>query len=163
MRLLGALCSACACMLFGVMRYTKMKEDWEQLQSYLPALKKLDAGLQFSACPLPQMLKNCAPDNRHYLHKLGETMEQAGALSVQEIFEKAGTPPRLSANMQKALLQWLESLTLPDPQYRQNVMNHTLALWENETDNAREKLMRQGSLAIRLSLLAGCALFILLC
>lgn len=162
-RLLGALCSACACMLFGVMQYTKMKEDWEQLQSYLPALKKLDAGLQFSAHPLPQMLKDCAPDEHHYLHKLGETMEQSGALSVQEIFEKAGTPSSLAPDMQQALLEWLESLLLPDPKYRQKVMDHTLALWEEKTNNAQEKLKSRGALVIRLSLLGGCALFIMLC
>lgn len=162
-RLLGALCSACACMLFGLLRYTRMKESWDQLQSYLPALKKLDAGLQFSARPLPRMLKDCAPDKGHYLHRLGETMEHSGALSVQELFEKAGAPPALSPDMQQTLLQWLESLTLPDPQYRQKAMDHTLSRWEEATNNAREKLIRQGSLAIRLSLLGGCALFILLC
>ena len=162
-RLLGALCSACACMLFGLLRYTKMKESWEQLQSYLPSLKKLDTGLQFSSRPLPDMLKNCAPDDQHYLHRLGETMEQAGTLSVQEIFDKAGSPPLLSPGMQQTLLQWLESLMLPDPQYRQKAMDHTIALWEEETEKAREKLMQRGSLAIRLSLLGGCALFILLC
>lgn len=162
-RLLGALCSACACMIFGILRYTKMKERWEQLQSYLPALKKLDAGLQFSVRPLPDMLKTCAPDENHYLHKLGEVMEQSGSLSVQEIFDKTGVPPLLSPDMHKTLQQWLESLMLPDPQYRQKAMDHTIALWEEETEKARERLMHKGLLYIRLSLLAGCALFILLC
>lgn len=162
-RLMGAMCSACACMLWGMIRYTRMKERWEQLQSYLPALKKLDEGLLFSSRPLPQMLKNCAPDKMHYLYKLGETMEQSGALSMQAILEKAGEPPLLSPDMQQVLLQWLESLLLPDPIYRRKAMDHTLERWEAETNNARERLIHQGALAIRLSLLAGCALFILLC
>lgn len=162
-RLLGALCGACACMLWGVMRYVRMKEAWEQLHSYLPALKKLDAGLQFSARPLPELMKSCAPGPEHYLYKLGETMEQSGALSIHDIFTKAGAAPLLSSQMQQVLLQWLESLLLPDPVFRQKAMDHTLSLWENEAEKAREKLMRQGALSIRLSLLGGCALFIMLC
>lgn len=150
-------------MLFGMLQYTRMKERWEQMQSYLPALKKLDAGLRFSARPLPQMLKDCAPGENHYLYKLGETMEQCGALSVQEIFDKTGVPPLLSSDMRKTLLAWLESLMLPDARYRQKAMDHTLSLWEEETEKARNKLMQKGLLLIRLSLLAGCALFILLC
>ena len=161
-RLPGALCGACACMLLGVMRYMRLKDTWEQLNSFLHALKKLDAGLQFSSCPLPELIKSSAPGREHYLYKLGETMEQSGPISMKDICKKAGMPP-LSPTMQQVLLQWLESLLLPDPGFRQKAMENTLTLWENETEKAGERLMRRGTLAIRLSLTGGCALFIILC
>lgn len=160
---MGALCSACACMLFGCIRYQQMKTRADQLASYLLPLRKLAAGLSFSSASLPAQLQSCVPDTAHYLYKLGRTMENAGAASMESILETTGTPPLIPPHMQQILQQWLESLLLPDPLWRQKAMEHTLLLWEEETAKARDALNRKGTLSIRLSLLGGCALFILFC
>lgn len=162
MRLLGAMSCACACMLYGCMRYRRHKGYADMMASFLQALQKLNISLQLSALPLPRQLMDCAPNEKHYLHRLGSLLEKSAA-PPREIMGTIPYPPLLPAGMQAALLRMMESFQWPLPALRQKAMDHILLLWEQETNAALDRLHRLGKLTIQLSVLGGCALFILFC
>lgn len=162
MRLLGALCCACACMVYGFMRYNAYKNDADALKDYLTAFQKMAADLHFSSPPLPLLLQKNAPDNQHYLYRLGEKMENAGALPLDDIMEMAGQPP-LKKEMQLCLRQLLEGLHAPQPAWQQKAMEEIILRFRQAEEAARQDLQVKGKLSLQLSILAGCALFILIC
>lgn len=162
-RLISALCGACACLLFGCIRYQRCKAGAACTEEFLLALEKLDISLQLSSLPLPDQLKNCAPDEHHYLYLLGEEMERSAALPMAAIMERVCFPPQLSQEMQPVLLQLMEHLLLPLEDAREHAVRRALSLWEKDVEDKKAHLQVKGKLSVQLSVLGGCALFILLC
>lgn len=159
-RLVAALCAACACMVYGCIRWQGLKDALDTRKTFLAGLEKMETQLRYSAPPLPLLLMQAAPDDAHYFFRLGRAMEMGGALPVGVLMENAGPLP---SGLKEPLEKLVEALVAPGADMRLACLEHTRHYLEKETEKARERLANKGKLCLQLSLLGGCALFLLIC
>lgn len=162
-RTTGALCCALAVMLYGCMRQRALQARLHCLEEYGQALQRMQQSLRFSLPSLPRLIMECAPDEQHYLFRLGHTLSQSGALPLPVVMEKTGEDPFLSAPLRHTLLQMMEGLLSPGADVQNAALSNALAAFSQETEEAKKALEQKGKLWLQLSVLGACALFILLC
>ncbi len=155
--------AACICMLMGLMQKNRLCQQEREAAAFARALESLLLALQLSSAPLPLMLRECAPEEGHFFHRLGCLMEEQPALSPKALLDRLSPPPCLPKDMAASLVPLLECLSLPRVQEQQQIMGDILTLWKREAESAREIARQKGRLTVKLGLLGGCALFILLC
>lgn len=149
-------------MTFGCMRWQQMKQALDMQKSFLQALEKMDGLLQFSSPSLPRLLMESAPDECHYFYRLGREMAASGALPISEVLERTGPCP-LSAALQEKMEKLIHSLMCPGEEFRLSALKATLHAFEKATEEAGHAFETKGKLTLQLSLISGCALFLLLC
>ena len=157
----GLLCALC-CTTFGLSYCHTCRENARQAKMMLEALEKMALQLRINLCSLPQLLKSCAPSEEHFLHRLAQEAEENPALPPALLTEKAAPLP-VSRNLEGALFRLLETLWGPDAELQKKVLEETLSVFRKESAGLQETADKKGPLFLQLSLLAGCALFILLC
>ena len=163
MRTTGALCCALAVMLYGCMQQRSLEAHLRCLEEYGQALQSMQKALRFSLPPLPTLLMECAPDETHYLFRLGRALAQSGALPLAKVMEKAGEDGHLSPSLQRTLQQMMDGLLSPGEDGRNGALSIALSAFLEEREKAQKALEQKGKLWLQLSVLGGCALFILLC
>lgn len=157
----GLLCALC-CTAFGLSQAHLLKEKALQAKTLLEAVEKMALQLRISLCSLPQLLKSCAPSQDHFFHRLARAIEEAPALPPAQLLAQVPPPP-LPPSLETSLFHLLETLWGPDEAMQKKVLDDTVAIFRQETARLQETAAKKGPLFLQLSLLAGCALFILLC
>lgn len=161
--MMAALLCALLCTLMGWMQYKKYHQDAHHALLFLQALEKMAAEMRFTVLPLPELMKKSAPDAQHFLFRLGRMMETHPALPPDQLLQKAGMPAELPLQLQAMLQKLFLGLHAPEDAFRQRIMEDTLQCWKEETEKLQAVFRKKGPLSLQLSLLLGCALFILFC
>ena len=109
------------------------------------------------------LLKVCAPEEDHFFHRLARAAEQNPALPPAQLMAMAAPLPALPKPPLDALIRLLETLWGPDGEMQKRVLEEVLSLYRLETAHLQSLANQRGPLFLQLSLLGGCALFILFC
>ena len=160
--ILGAMCALC-CISVGFSKSNALRENTRQAKMILEALEKMALQLRINPCSLSDLLKVCAPEEDHFFHRLARAAEQNPALPPAQLMAMAAPLPALPKPPLDALIHLLETLWGPDGEMQKKVLEEVLSLYRMETDRLQSLANQRGPLFLQLSLLAGCALFILFC
>lgn len=160
---MGAAFSACACMAWGLIMHKRYKTIWETAEEWQQILEKMDAEIRFHPASLPALLQACAPEKDHPLWLLAQSMAESPALTPAQRIAHIPLPAELPSPLQSAFCRLLEALAAPNENWRRTALLETQALWRRETEKLHRQFLQKGPLWVKLSLLGGCALFILLC
>ena len=159
---LGAVCALC-CISVGFSKANALRENARQAKMVLEALEKMALQLRINPSSLPDLLKACAPEEDHFFRRLAQAAEQSPALPPAQLMAMAAPLPSLPKPPLDALIHLLETLWGPDGEMQKKVLEDVLSLYRMETARLQSTADQRGPLFLQLSLLAGCALFILFC
>lgn len=160
--ILGAMCALC-CISVGFSKSNALRDTAHQAKMILEALEKMALQLRINPSSLPDLLKACAPEEDHFFRRLARAAEKSPALPPAQLIATAAPLPALPKTPLNALIHLLETLWGPDAEMQKKVLEEVLSLYRMETDRLQSLANQRGPLFLQLSLLGGCALFILFC
>ena len=160
-RLPGALCAFAACAVAGAARAARLRDREARLESWDAALRRMKAAAETGALPLPRILRSAGGNatlltGAEMLEK-DPGMEPDAWLAALPKEEKL--PPDIRALLREALLSLFDYPARRQAQGLEKCIAELAPLRRRE----KEKNEKGAALALRLGVLAGAALFILLC
>lgn len=160
-RLPGALFAFAACAAAGMACAAKYREKEKRLSLWEHSLYRLKSAAETGGMSLPMILKY-AGDNP-VLAFGAELLEKEPGMTAERWLAELPPQDRLPPDLRALLRELLLSLFDYPSQRQVQGLNRQITEFQPLRKREKEKNERNAALALRLGLLAGAAVFILLC